>query len=289
MLLYPLASALIYPFASLFLKRAMVEGGGLLRVAFISNIVLFAVFACALPFSETSPSWSHLPWALLAGACFFGGQVFTFLAIRAGDVSVQAPLMGVKVIFVAFFSFFLKPDEVPPLLWLGSALAAAAIFLLGGASLKAFRANARTVIWSLVACACFGASDSLAGYRSADFGPIPFVVVMTTVVAVASLGFIPFFTAPMSAVPFAAKRLAALGGFAIGLQGVILNLALAFYQNATAMNIIYSTRALWGVLLIWGLGHKLGNFEVAQHGHKVMAKRLAGALLLSAAVILVFL
>ena len=55
------------------------------------------------------------------------------------------------------------------------------------------------------------------------------------------------------------------------------------------MNIIYSTRALWGVLLVWIIGHKLGNFEVSQHGHAVMAKRLAGALLLSIAVVTVFL
>lgn len=289
MLLYPLASALIYPFASLFLKRSIGEGGGLLRTAFVSNMALFAVFSCSLPFADAAPDWHHVGWALLAGVCFFGGQVFTFLAIRVGDVSVQAPLMGVKVIFVAFFSFFLRPDEVPPLLWLGSSLAAGAIFLLGGASARALRANGQTVVWSLVACACFGASDSLAGYRSAEFGRIPFVVLMTAVVALGSLAFIPLFSAPLRRVPRPALRLATLGGLCIGLQGVILNLALAFFGQATAMNIIYSTRALWGVLLVWVLGEKLGNFEVAEHGHRVMATRLAGALLLCAAVVTVFL
>ena len=60
---------------------------------------------------------------------FLWGQVFTFIAIRHGDVSIQSPMMGVKVIFVAFFSYILKPDEVPALIWIGSILAAAAIFL----------------------------------------------------------------------------------------------------------------------------------------------------------------
>ncbi len=289
MLFLPLASALIYPFGALFLKRAMGEGGGLLRTGFLSNFALFVVFAVSLPFAASAPDWRYLPWALLGGLCFFGGQVFTFLAIRSGDVSVQSPLMGVKVIFVALFSFFLKPDEVPALLWAGSGLAAAAIFLLGGASLRAFRKNARTVLWSLVACACFGASDTLASYRSSDFGPVPFVVVMVAVVAAGSLAFIPFFSAPLRSVPKPAVRLALLGGAAVGLQGLILNLALAFLGQATAMNIIYSTRALWGVLLVWLIGHKLGNHEAALHGHAVMAKRLAGALLLTAAVVTVFL
>jgi drug/metabolite transporter (DMT)-like permease len=289
MLFLPLISALIYPFASLFLKRAIGEGGGLLRTGFISNLVLFACFLPALLFNDAAPDWHHLPWALVAGICFFGGQAFTFLAIRSGDVSVQAPLMGVKVVFVALFSFFLKPDEVPPMLWFGSALAALAIFLLAGATPSAFLKSWRTVAWSLIACACFGASDSLASYKSADFGRIPFVVVMVAVVAVATLAFVPFFSQPLRQTPRGAVKLAALGGLAIGIQGLILNLSLAFFQQATAMNIIYSTRALWGVLLVWLLGHRLGNFEVATHGHAVMGKRLAGSLLLCAAVISVFL
>ncbi len=288
-LLAPLLSALIYPFASLFLKRAIGEGAGLLRTAFLSNIVLFAVFLPALLFNRDSPQWEHLGWPLLAGPCFFGGQVFTFLAIRAGDVSIQAPLMGIKVIFVALFSFFLKPDEVPPLLWVGAALTAMAIFLLGGASLNSLLANSRTLIWSLVACACFGGSDSLAGYRSADFGRIPFLIVMVSVVAIGSLALAPFFSAPLKNIPRHARNLAMLGGMAIGLQGIILNLSLVFIGQATAMNIVYSTRALWGVLLVWLIGHKLGNHEAAERGHAVMTKRLAGAGLLSAAVIMVFL
>ena len=84
-LLAPLASALIYPFASLFLKRAIGEGAGLLRTAFLSNIVLFAVFLPALLFNQQAAQWSQLGWPLVAGMCFFGGQVFTFLAIRAGE------------------------------------------------------------------------------------------------------------------------------------------------------------------------------------------------------------
>ena len=287
--LLPLASAVIYPFASVFLKRSLGEGCGLLRTAFVSNMVLFLVFICALPFNNVSPGWSHIGWALVAGVCFFGGQVFTFIAIRSGDVSIQAPLMGVKVIFVAIFSFILKPEEVPGLLWIGSILAASAIFLLGGASLKGFRDNSKTVFWSLLACACFGGSDTLAGYRSAEFGPIPFIVVMVTVVAIFSIFMIPFFSEPLKSCPPKAIGFAALGGLAIGTQGLILNLSLAFLGQATAMNIIYSTRALWGVLIVWILGRMLGNYEASIHGHKIMFKRFTGALLLSISVVMVFL
>ena len=286
--LLPLVSAIIYPFASLFLKRSLNEGCGILRSAFISNMALFSVFLCALPFNDRSPEWEHINWALIAGMCFFGGQVFTFLAIRSGDVSVQAPLMGVKVIFVALFSYTIRPEEVPPLIWTGSILAAAAIFLLGGANFKSFKKNGRTVFWSLVACACFGGSDTLAGYKSQEFGPIPFIVVMVSVVACCSLFFIPFFSGSLRNCPKVAIKFATLGGIAIGLQGMILNLSLAVFGQATPMNIIYSTRALWGVLIVWFLGKALGNNEAELQGNRIMAKRFAGALLLSSAVIMVF-
>ena len=288
-LLPALASAIIYPFGSLFLKRSLDEGGGVLRGGFIANLVLFACFGSTLLFNKAAPDWTYVGWALLGGLCFFGGQFFTLLAIRSGDVSVQSPLMGMKVVFVAFFSFFVRPEEVPPLLWAGSALSAAAILLLGGGTPKAFLQHWRTVMWSLIACACFGASDTLVSYRSADFGRIPFLVTMTGVVVVCSFALFPFFSAPLRKMPRDAVQLAIAGGFALGLQGVILNLALAFLGHATAVNIIYSTRALWGVLLVWLLGHKLGNREALHHGNTVMAKRLAGSLLLCASVVMVFL
>jgi len=42
-------------------------------------------------------------------------------------------------------------------------------------------------------------------------------------------------------------------------------------------------------LIVWILGAVLGNNEAALHGHKIMFKRFAGALLLSISVIMVFL
>ena len=158
-----------------------------------------------------------------------------------------------------------------------------------GASLKGFKENSKTVFWSLLACACFGGSDTLAGYRSSEFGEIPFIVIMVTVVAVLSILMIPFFSSPLRSCPKKAIGFAALGGLAIGVQGLILNLSLAYLGQATAMNIIYSTRALWGVLIVWILGTVLGNNEAAIHGNKIMFKRFAGALLLSISVIMVFL
>ena len=42
------------------------------------------------------------------------GQTFTVLAVRAGGVSIHAPLMGTKVIFVAVFGTILTGSLLSP-------------------------------------------------------------------------------------------------------------------------------------------------------------------------------
>jgi drug/metabolite transporter (DMT)-like permease len=287
-LLYPLASAILYPIGNLFLKRSIHEGGGIIRSLFVSNIVLSLCFAPLLGFMHEPPDWGQWHWPLLTGTCYFFGQLFTLIAIQSGDVSVQTPLMGLKLIFVAAFSALIRPDEVPPLLWAGAAICTVGIFLIGGGNWRAFHRSARTVFLTLAACLFFGATDTLSSYRSAAFGRIPFILGTVGWVTLLSLALIPFFSARLRDTPRPALRLMGIGSLAIGLQAVILILALTQFGQATAINIVYSCRALFGVLLVIFFGARLGNLEATSAGPQVMRNRLLGALLLCAAVALIF-
>jgi len=286
--LLPLASAILYPVGNLFLKRSIHEGGGLMRSLFVSNIVLSLCFAPLLGFVGSAPDWSLWYWPLITGVCYFLGQLFTLIAIKSGDVSVQTPLMGIKLIFVAAFSSIIRPDQVPPMLWLGAAICTFGIFLIGGGNIGAFRRSGRTVVLTLIACFFFGATDTLTSYRSEGFGKIPFILLTVSFVTLFSFFLIPFFRAPLRKAPKAALYLMGIGSLAIGIQSVMLILALTQFGEATAINIIYSSRALFGVLLVWLLGARLGNEEASTVGTKVMRARLAGALLLCTAIALVF-
>lgn len=287
-LLCPLASAILYPIGNLFLKRSISEGGGLIRSLFVSNIVLSLCFM-PLVFALTEPpDWNYWFWPLLTGCTYFLGQLFTVIAIKSGDVSVQTPLMGIKLLYVAAFSAVIQPDEVPPLLWAGAAICTLGIFLIGGGNLHAFRRSGRTVFLTLIACLFFGATDTLSSYRSADFGKIPFILTVAGVVIALSLGLVPFFRERLRDTSLRSLRLMGIGSAAIGIQSFILVFALVSFGQATAMNIIYSSRAIFGVLLVMFLGRMLGNHESATAGPKVMRSRLAGSLLLCAAIALVF-
>jgi hypothetical protein len=61
---------------------------------------------------------------------------------------------------------------------------------------------------------------------------------------------------------------------------------LAVYGKATSANIVYASRGLLSVALVWMVGHWFMSTE--QHlGPKVLRWRLAGALLMMSAIVIV--
>ena len=72
---------------------------------------------------QSAPGWwplSMLWQPLIGGLLFLAGQVFTFLALNSGDVSVATPVLGVKIVLVALSSVLLLPDPVPLRWWIAA-------------------------------------------------------------------------------------------------------------------------------------------------------------------------
>src|ERR1700761_3210565 len=130
-MLAPLASALGYGFAAMMLKRGT-EGAGPWRVNFLTNWVQAALLSIfwLIP-TEHPATTANVTHAVISGTVFFIGQIFTFLAISRGDVSVATPVLGSKVVFVALFSAALGTERIGPATWLAVVLTAGATLLLG--------------------------------------------------------------------------------------------------------------------------------------------------------------
>jgi hypothetical protein len=105
-------------------------------------------------------------------------------------------------------------------------------------------------------------------------------------VAIEAFGLVPFFSEPFRAVPRKAWPWALWGGVICAAQSGGMAYTLGHYGKATAINVVYSTRGLCSILVVWLLGSWFGNYE-RDEGQKVMVRRLAGALLLLGAVGLV--
>ena len=104
--------------------------------------------------------------------------------------------------------------------------------------------------------------------------------------ALLSFGLIFRFTAPLSAIPRQGWVWLTGGSALLGTQSVIFVSTLAVYGKATSANIVYASRGLLSVLLVWMIGHWFMNQE--QHlGAKVLRWRLLGAALMLSAIVLV--
>ncbi|WP_269523339.1 hypothetical protein [Coraliomargarita parva] len=247
-LTYGLIAALGYAIAAILSKRALAEGAGVMRVAFVANLLFVAVFGCYLlgDWSGFSLKQIHLP--MICGGLFFLGQLFTFASIRVGDVSVQTPIMGTKVMFVVLIGLALGTEAPSSKLMLVASAVMVAVAMLGFSD-KLLSGNALAICLSLLSACFFGGYDVMVGNFSLEYGVGSFLFIAVAVNAILSLALIPFFNQPLKKLTPVAWKWAILAGLGMALQALIFNYALANYQQVATMNIAYSTRGLWSVLL----------------------------------------
>lgn len=285
-LLIPLASAFGYPIAAMMLKRATENGAGPWRITFITNWMLAACFSVLWLFpAEHSVSVLNLFHAFVAALLFFVGQIFTFLALSRGDVSVATPVLGSKVIFVALFTVLLGAAVVTPAMWFAVLLTAAATAMLGGGGKVQRDALFRSLLYGFSAASLFGLTDVLQQGWVRQWGFTHFAPAMFLWVALLSFTLVPFFRGSLRALPALSWRWAIGGGAMLALQASGIAWGIV-YIGATTTNVLYNSRGVWSVVLVWTIGHWFGNTE-STHGRAVMIRRLCGSALLLAAIALI--
>ncbi|MEM0966149.1 MAG: DMT family transporter [Verrucomicrobiota bacterium] len=286
LILLPLLAGFLYALSSLFLKKAFQDGVGLMRVLFVSNIMMGFMIIGLLPLEGEPIQWGNLHLPLIGGLFFFLGQVFTFVAIRVGDVSIVTPTMGTKVILVAVYGSLFFGRELSMMGWVAVVLAGGAVVLLGiTPDSEGSRASVwKAIGWAFVSCSFFSMSDNLVSEWSPAFGRPAFLVITFLTVAVMSVVLIPFFSAPLRAIPVSAWKWLGLGGFLLAFQALLLGLALVV-ENPIVVNTIYSSRGLWAVILVVLIGSFFGNRE-GKLAKWVLAARASGSVLILVAIYL---
>ncbi|HEY9250420.1 MAG TPA: EamA/RhaT family transporter, partial [Rariglobus sp.] len=143
-----------------------------------------------------------------------------------------------------------------------------------------------TVLTAALAAASFALFDVLIQKWSPAWGVGRFLPLTCGAMALLSFGFVPFFSAPLRAVPKAARGWLAGGSLLLALQSVMFVYAVGAFGDATVMNIVYSSRGLWSVVAVWLVGHWFANEEQAL-APSILRGRLVGAGLILAAIALV--
>ena len=223
---------------------------------------------------------------------FFLGQVFSLLALSTGEVSVAGPVLGIKILLVALLTAVVIGEPLGIRLWIAAALSTIAIALLnigGTGEGHAHRRVGRTILLAGLGAVSYACFDVVIQKWSPAWGTGRLLPIVMFLGAVYSIPLRRFEAARSSQQMSAAyKPLILGGGLCFALNGLLFITSISIWRQATSANVIYSSRGLWSVLAVWGIGHWFTNRE--QHlGARVLVWRVVGAILLMAAIVLVLL
>lgn len=285
--IFPLLAALLYAFGALVLKRSSDLGVGLWRTTFVANLIVAALFSL-LWLLGGPPVEKELLWQPgIIAMCLFVGQLSQFLALEKGDVSVAVPVFGLKVIFVAFLTPILIGENVGIKLWIAAFLSVLGITCLNRKDAqKPPRHLLVTFIAGGIGAVAFAVFDVLVQKWGPSWGAGRLLPCIFWINAILSFGLIFRFSAPLSRIPGKAWPWLLGGSVLLGVQSITFVSTLAVFGKATNANIIYASRGLLSVLLVWMVGHWFKNAE-QDLGPKVMRWRLIGTMLMMSAIVLV--
>lgn len=289
-LLFPLFSSVVFVMGMMFARQAISRGASPWTGTFLANLWLglsWLGVELAGPGMLPMAGWWQ---AVLVGASFVLGQLFTYLAFRFGDVSVATPVFGVKVIIVAALLAWLAGEQIAGRVWLGAVLATIGVGVIqaGARSTESAELTTRRAVLTIVPALLAAVSLSLfdAGLQiwGKRWGAGLFLPPMFICTGVLSGVFLPWIDTPARLRQLGVLRPLVVGTVLMAVQAMSMSWSLSRYGDATRINIVYALRGLWAVLLAWSLARFFGGAE-AGYSARIMLLRLAGACLLTASVV----
>ena len=290
-LLFPFLASVLFATGLLLLKRATEAGTNPWTVTFVANQWAAILFSAFLLMESTPVEWSLVWQPALVALFYILGQVGTFSAIHHGDVSIAAPLFGIKVLLVAVFSTIIGGQTLAMSIWIAAFMATAGIALVQWSGKGERKRIFYTVASAMLASTSFSIFDVLvqkfcvsetARWSTGRFLPIMFgCVAIYSVVFLRGFQSEKFFDSKV-------RTPLVLGGMLIALQAICIVFTLSAFGDAPRVNVVYSLRGIWGVLFAWAAALIWGGSE-ADAGRRTMMTRLMGAALITVSVVIAIL
>lgn len=283
----PLGAGFGYALGAVVVQGALGRGADGRSVNLVCN-GLMALFFQALwffPSAAIPREWLAAP--VLCGFLFFLGQICTFRAISEGDVSVATPLLGTKVLFVSLFSMVLCGRSLPVAWWWASLMASAGIALVSWMPGHGRGRILGAVLWSLAAALLFALTDVFVQQWVPHVGYARFAPIMFGAMGLFTLLHLP--SRSSEKLPSLGKSLPWLvaGGLLLAVQALAMYTAIGLYGSASMTNILYGSRCLWSILIVWAIAHLTSEAAGKAVSPGTYLRRLTGAVLLLGAMALV--
>ncbi len=278
--LLPLLAAVAFAIGSMVYKRAFQEGAGLAHVAVLNNVLLAILFLPLLALETQPISWSNWHHPALTALAFAIGHLLSVTSLRIGDVTVATPLLGSKVIFVAAIGWVVFGTALSPFQWLAAGLATVGVIAMGLTDLRRSGKSGLTTLTALGCALAFAFTDTMIQAWGGGFGVWSFLSLQFLALGGLSLGLLPLFGVASLHAPRGAWRWIFAGVIFSALQAILITATIAIWKDAAGANVLYATRGLWSIALVWWAGHWVKNTERSTTGGRQMLARLAGAILI---------
>jgi uncharacterized membrane protein len=286
-LLLPLIAASLYTLSSLFFKKGYQQGATAMQAFHWANLGGLFLLGGTV-FLGQGMAWSEIWKPLLVAAMIYAGALATFAAIRAGDVSLITPLLGAKVVLVALATPLLTGSRLGWQVWVACVLTAVGIFLTGKKDIEKHRGAVKAMLLCFLSCLFFGVSDVMIQAWAKALGGYTFLGALPIMVGLYSALHVVIWQRNGLAVPKAARASVAWGTVLLAVQGIMMGTALGFFDDAARVNVVYGSRGLWSLVMVWYLGRFFGNTE-STTSRDAFLWRLAGCIIVLAAIALAML
>jgi drug/metabolite transporter (DMT)-like permease len=301
-LILPLIAAIAFAAGSMVFKRAFAEGASLAHAVVVNNVILGLLFLPLMAWDPQPVPWDRLHLPFLTASTFVVGHLFNVAALRVGDVSVATPLLGVKVVFVALIARFAFGLPLSDSQLTATVLTSAGVLITGLTDFKPGRRTGWTTLLALGCAGSFAVTDVLIQMWATEFGVLNFLSLLFGALALESILVLPllgFKTRPETrhrsifrqaaaslTAPPRAWRWIGLATALSAIQALLITGTIATWRDAAGVNVVYGTRGLWSLALVWWAGSWFGNAERRESGPRVLLARAIGGALILAAVVL---
>ena len=281
----PFTSSVLAIVGLLFMKRAQQLG-----VSTWSTMILTAwssalVFTALTLLGGTMQPVTLLWQPAVIGGLFLAGQFFMFMAVKLGDVSIAAPVLGVKVLIVPALGLLVIDDHVTANIWIAAALAVVGVALVQSSEANVDRRKiVFSVVFALLGALTMTVFDLWIQRWAPAWGAGRFLPLAFAFAAFFAVFFIPLADRPSKLAQRELLIPLSIGVLLMSIQAIGMTFTLAKFGDATRVNIVYSLRGIWGVVFTWLLAKRL-KIDAAQPSPRIMLQRLIGALLIGVAVV----
>ena len=285
-LLMPLCSSVLVVLGLLFLKRVQGQGISTWTTLILVCWTSAAVFSLLTLLGGTMQPARQLWQPAVVGALFVVGQCCILLAVHWGDVSIATPVQGVKVLLVPAAVTLWLGESMATEIWVASAIALLGIGLVQVPDGVTARGHIYASIgFSLLAAVSMTAFDLLIQHWAPAWGAGYFLPLAFGFSALWSTALLPWADRPRVVLRREVRGPLLIGMVLMSVQAIGMTFTIARFGDATRVNIVYSLRGIFGVILTWMLSHHLAVTPHRPHTRQ-MVIRLLGALLLVVAILI---